>query len=309
MSSDYRGKIRGILLVSFFIMVVPLIFFPKDFGLKLDWSPFSLFAFELCWYMLILFVMFSRAPAPKVFLFALLTLSYRIGLGIGFGILLLVMFSLPLFSSLQRGIYQYVPAFLLQALMSPFVLKSLFESSMGKTKKAKETPMKFERGTAELLSSSFTPETSKEKSDGKRSIPSQREIKMAGKGSLESVLHYLREYAGVKAAILVDQEGLVVANDSLPDFDTEKVASLVRSLKETNDQILHQMGEKASERIGIHTSDLWVCLNQIENFTLVVVSDRRTDELLSVRILQATGMIEKILVEKYQQNILKVGEA
>lgn len=309
MNSDYKGELRGVLLVSFFIMVVPLIFFPKDFGLKLDWSPFSLFAFELGWYMLILFVMFSRAPAPKVFLFALLTLGYRIGLGIGFGILLLVMFSLPLFSSLQRGIYQYVPAFLLQALMSPFVLKTLFESSLGKTKRAKEASMKFERRPAEPHPSSFTPEISKEKLDGKSSIPSQKEIKVTGENKLENVLHYLREYTGVKAAILVDHEGLVVAKDSSSDFDPEKVASFVRCLKETNDQILHKMGEKTSERIGIHTPDMWICLNQIENFTLVVLSDRRTDELLSVRILQSTGMIKKILSERYQQNILKVVEA
>jgi len=308
-NSDYKGELRGVLLVSFFIMVVPLIFFPKDFGLKLDWSPFSLFAFELGWYMLILFVMFSRAPAPKVFLFALLTLGYRIGLGIGFGILLLVMFSLSLSSSLQLGIYQYMPAFLLQALMSPFVLKTLFESSLGKTKRAKEASMKFERRAAEPHPSSFTPEISKEKLDGKSSIPSQKEIKVTGENKLENVLHYLREYTGVKAAILVDHEGLVVAKDSSSDFDPEKVASFVRCLKETNDQILHKMGEKTSERIGIHTPDMWICLNQIENFTLVVLSDRRTDELLSVRILQSTGMIKKILSERYQQNILKVVEA
>jgi predicted regulator of Ras-like GTPase activity (Roadblock/LC7/MglB family) len=307
-NADYKGEMRGVLLVSFFIMVVPLVFFPKDFGLKLDWSPFLLFAFELIWYMLILFIMFSKASAPKVFLFALLTLSYRIGLGIGFGILLLVMFSLPLSSSLLQGTYQYAPAFLFQALMSPFVLKSLFESSMGKTKRSKETSMKFERVVAEPLSSSFTPEISNVESDSKRTISSEKEMKVVGADKLENILHYLREYAGVKAAILVDHEGLVVATDSSSDFDSETVASFARCLKETNDQILHKIGERASERIVIFTSDLWVCLNQIENFTLVVLSDRRTDELLSVRILQSTGMIRKFLTERYQQNILKVAE-
>ena len=307
MNSDYRGEVRGVLLVSFFIMVVPLIFFPKDFGLKLDWPLFLLFAFELSWYMLILFVMFSRASAPKVLLFAVLTLGYRIGLGIGFGILLLVMFSLSLSSSFQLGIYQYMPAFLLQALMSPFVLKSLLEIFMKKT--AKRAPMKFEKRAADSLPSFFTPERTKERLDGKGLISPQKEVKVVGEGSLESVLHYLREYSGVKATILVDQEGLVVAKDSSSDFDPEKIASLARCLKERNDQILHQMEEKVSERIGIYTPDLWICLNQIGNFTLVVVSDRHTDELLSVRILQSTGMIKKILAERYQQNIPKVVEA
>jgi predicted regulator of Ras-like GTPase activity (Roadblock/LC7/MglB family) len=289
-------------------MVVPLIFFPKNFGLRLHWAPFLLLALELGWYMLIFFIMFSKASALKVFLFGLLTLGYRICLGIGFGILLLVMFSLSLSSSLQLGIYQYMPAFLLQALMSPFVLKSLFESSVGRIRISKEAPMKFEQGVAEPFPSSTTPEISKEKSVGKRSISLEKEMKAVGADKLENILHYLREYAGVKAAILVDHEGLVVATDSSSDFDSETVASFARCLKETNDQILHKIGEKTSERIGIHTSDLWVCLNQIENFTLVVLSDRRTDELLSVRILQSTGMIKKFLSERYQQNILKVAE-
>ncbi len=308
MSSDYRTEIRGVLLVSLFIMVVPLIFFPKYFGLKLEWTFFSLFAFELGWYMLILFIIFSRASALKVFLFAVLTLGYRIGLGMGFGILLLVMFSLPLSSSLRLGLYQYVPAFFLQALMAPFALKSIFETFMRGTKRVKRAPMQFQPRIEEPPPSSIH-EISKEKSDRKKSIPSQKEIKVVGKGSLESILHYLREYAGVKVAVLVDHEGLVVAEDSSSDFDPEKISSLAQHLKQTNDQILQKMGEKASERLGIYTEDLWICLNQIGNFTLVVVSDRQTDELLSVRILQSTGMIKKFLAERYQQNILKVVEA
>ena len=132
---------------------------------------------------------------------------------------------------------------------------------------------------------------------------------MAGEDKLEGFLHYLREYSGVKAAILVDYEGLVVAEDSSSGFDPETVASFARCMKETNDQILNKMGEGCSERIGIYTQDVWMSLNQIGNFTLVVLSDRRTDELLSVRIQQSTGMIKRTLTEKYQENMLKAAEA
>ena len=308
MNSDYKGEMRGILLVSLFIMVVPLIFFPKDFGLKMSWSLFLLVALELGWYMSVFFVVFSKTSALKVFLFAVVTLGYRIGLGIGFGMLLLIMFSQPLSSSLRLGIYQYIPAFLLQALMSPFVLKPLLVAFMRKTKGVERTPAKFEKEAVESVPSSFIPERSRERLNLRESISSQKEIKVTREAGLEGILHYLREYAGVKAAILVDQEGLVVAEDSLSDFDPEKVASFARYLKETNDQLLHKMGEKASERIGIYTSNLWICLNQVGNFTLVVVSDRHTDELLSVRILQSTEMTKRFLAERYQQNILKVVE-
>jgi hypothetical protein len=65
-NSDFKGEIRGIVLVSLFIIVVPLMFFPKDFGLKWHWSLYLLFALEVGWYILILFVMFPKASAPKV---------------------------------------------------------------------------------------------------------------------------------------------------------------------------------------------------------------------------------------------------
>jgi predicted regulator of Ras-like GTPase activity (Roadblock/LC7/MglB family) len=310
--NDYSRELRGILLVSIFIMVVPLVFFPKDFGLRLSSSLSLLFALELGWYLLVLFATFSKEQPHKVFLLVLMTFGYRICLGMGLGVLLLVMFSLSLFDSLRLGIYGYMPAFLLQALMAPFVLKSFFVVLIGKTKEGemkKQTPIS-EVKLAGRGAESFVPDLPlkpREELVNKRSDSSEGEVRGRVENKLESILHYLREYAGVKAAILVDPEGLVVGENS-SDFDPEAMASFARCFKETNDQMLHKMGEKPAERIGIHTPDLWICLNQIGGFTLVVLSGRRTDELLSVRINQSVGMIKKFLTERYSQDVLKAVE-
>jgi predicted regulator of Ras-like GTPase activity (Roadblock/LC7/MglB family) len=311
-TEDFRRDLRGILLVSLFIVVVPLLFFPKDFGLRFDSSVLLLFALELAWYLLVLFVTFKGQAAAKLFLLALSTLGYRIGLGIGFAILLLVMFSLPLSSSLRLGVHRYLPSLLLETLMAPFVLRSLFAVIIKKSKASgaaergsvSEMPVKEERPQQALYGTLTKP---KEKTEGNQTVSFEKESGVIGENRLENVLHYLREYAGVKAAILVDCEGLVMAEDTV-DFDPESVASFARCFKEINDQMLDRMGQKASERIGIHTPDLWVCLNQIGDFTLVVLSDRRTDELLSVRISQSIGMIKKSLAERYGQNELKAVE-
>lgn len=311
MPVDYRREMRGVLLISLLVMVLPLVLFPKNLGLTFASSVSLLFALELGWYTLVLFVIFSKAAAPRVFLFALLTLGYRIGLGIGFGILLLVMFSLALSSSVKMGIYQYLPAFLLQALVSPFVLKPFYRFLIEKTQKATVTEPSATM-SAGRLAERVPPETSLESNqgpEGTASIPKEKETKVAAEEKLENFLHYLREYAGVKAAVLVDHEGLVVGEDSSPDLDPETVATYAKHIKEANDQILDKMGEKTSERIGIYTADAWICLNQIEDFTLAVVSDRRTDELLSVRIQQSTGMIRRFLCQRYQKNTLKAVEA
>ena len=146
-----------------------------------------------------------------------------------------------------------------------------------------------------------------EESGGGRLVSFEKETKGRAENKLENILRYLKEYAGVKAAVLVDHQGLVVAQ-AAADFDPETVACFARCFKEVNDGMLRKMGEKPSERIGIHTPDVWICLSQIGSFTLVVLSDRRTDELLSVRISQSTGMIKKFLTERYRENVLKAVE-
>jgi predicted regulator of Ras-like GTPase activity (Roadblock/LC7/MglB family) len=305
MTPDFEREIRGVLLISLFIMVVPLIFFPKDFGLRVD-MPFPLLsAFELGWYILIFFILFSKASAPWVLFIALLTLLYRFSVGIGFGLFSMLMFSLDLSSSLKLGIHQYLPAFLLQAIMSPFVLKSSFGIFMLKPERRKEETESPKRIIQER-SLTFS-ETSISQTEGNlmkiRSSAEEKDRIIST--DLESALNYLREYSGVKGAILVDDEGLVVACDRLSGIDPETFASLGVSLKEANNVFLKKINEKGLERMGIHTPSLWMSLNQILSFTLIVVADRNTDELLSVRISQATGMIKRYLEQRYHQKILK----
>jgi len=308
-SLDYRTEMRGFLLITCFILVVPLILFPKDLGVRIGFSVSLLLALELGWYAVVLLASFPKEPASRVFPFILATLGYRAGLGVGFGILLVVMFSLSIGPAVRLGIYQYAPAFLLQAIMAPFVLKPLF-GAMLKNRAGSGRPrvVGFEPANQEVPQTAFS-EVAEGTTESKRTIPGEKEPKMATKVSLEGVLHYLREYSGVKAALLVDPEGLVVACDCTEDFDTELIASYSRHLKHKNDQVLRAMGEGKSEKITIHTRDVWMAFLQIGEFTLVVRSLRRTDELLSVRITQSISMIEKYLAEKYRLNTAESVEA
>jgi predicted regulator of Ras-like GTPase activity (Roadblock/LC7/MglB family) len=304
-TSDQSRETRGILLLSLFIVVVPLIFFPKDFGLRMDMSSFLLFAFELGWYVVIFFVLFSKASALWVVFFALLTLAYRFSVGICSGLFLVAMFSLDLSSALKLGIHHYLPAFLLQAMMSPFILKSSFEMIMKKRPAGSKKDYEgLKKTTPETPLTFFESQISKSGRDQMR-VSSSTEKKRAKKADVEDALHYLREYSGVKGAILVDNLGLVVGGDTSSDFDPELFASLAICLKEANHNLLKKINESNLERIGIHTPNLWISLNQILSFALVTVADRHTDELLSVRISQAAGMIKKHLEERYSQKILK----
>jgi len=233
-----------------------------------------------------------------------LTLLYRLSVGIGSGLFLVAMFSLDLSFSLKSGIHQYLPAFLLQALMSPFVLKSSFEILMKKPDRRKKESGGLEKITPERPSPFFETQISKSRWDQAK-VTSLTQEERTKRAELESALHYLREYSGVQGAILVDNEGLVVACDWLSDLDPEIFAPLTICLKEVNNSFLEKIKQSKLERIGIHTPNLWINLNQISSFTLVTVADGHTDELLSVRISQVTGMIKKYLEQRYNQKILK----
>ena len=305
MTSDYRKEIRGVILIALFLMVVPLIFFPKDFGLRVDMSPLSLCAFELGWYVLIFFILFSKVSVLWVIFLALLTLLYRLSLGICSGLFLVAMFSMDWSSSLKWGTYHYLPAFLLQAMMSPFVLKSSFEILIGKPTRRRRESEAVPKISLDKPLPFFENQIAKSWRDQMKTKSSTEEKKRLKKGDLEEALHYLREYSGVKGAILVDNEGLAVGGDTLSDFDPERFASLALCLKEANHNLLKKINESQVEKIGIYTPHLWISLNQILNFILITVADRHTDELLSVRISQAVGMIKKHLEERYNQKILK----
>jgi predicted regulator of Ras-like GTPase activity (Roadblock/LC7/MglB family) len=302
---DYRSEIRSVLLLSLFVMVVPLVFFPNDLGLRMDMPFFLLSAFELGWYVVILIILFSKASVLRVFLLACLILLYRFSAGIGFGLFLVAMFSLDWSFSLKSGIHQYLPSVLLQAVMSPFILKSSFGILMRRPDRRRRVSESAKETLPERPSTFFRTETPKPEGDQMKVTSSIEEKNRIQGADLESALHYLREYSGVKGAILVDEEGLVVACDRSSDLDPETFASLAVSLRKANNLFLKRINEKGLERIGIHTPDLWITLNQILSFTLVIVADRHTDELLSVRISQATGMIKKCLEQRYNHQILK----
>jgi predicted regulator of Ras-like GTPase activity (Roadblock/LC7/MglB family) len=304
-NSGFKEELKGMLLVSFFIMVVPLSLFPRDWGLKWDSSLSLHLLMEICWYALILAVILRRPSLEQIVTVTIITFTYRVVLGLGFAALLWIMLSQPWSGALKLGIYGYTPAFMLQVVMAPFIIKSIRGGSMNKKSKSEKELYLQQRKTQNAFIPLTSERSSGDKSTGRGFLTGDRDLKSVRVESLESILHYLKEYSGVKAAILVDEEGLVIAQDASSDQDVEKVASYARCLKEANDLVLGKIGEQTSERINIHTSTLWICLNRVGHFLLVVVADHNTDELLTVRVMQSMSAINRYIQEKYQQNILK----
>ena len=96
---DNLKEYRQFFILSAFLAVFPLVFFPKNLGFEL--KPLLLFPLELVWYILIYFLLFSFLSFPMVALYSFFSLLLRVSIGMIFGVLISFMFSLNLLLSLK----------------------------------------------------------------------------------------------------------------------------------------------------------------------------------------------------------------
>jgi hypothetical protein len=62
---------------------------------------------------------------------------------------------------------------------------------------------------------------------------------------------------------------------------------------------LSRLGEEGASSVIIKNKDSWLTINRFDNWTLAVIADSETDDLLRVRIGQAAEMIKNHMIEKY----------
>ena len=270
---------RQFFILSAFLAVFPLIFFPKGLGTRMD--PLLLFPGEFIWYLLVYFLVFPFLSFSFILLYSFSTLLLRILIGAVFGVLISLMFSFNFLLSLKLGMVSYLPSILLQVLLLPFV----FKFSLG------DKIYRLERGKR-IEATKPLPEVKEEL------IPLHPKAE-AQESSLENALSYLKEYSGVEGAFLVDSEGLIVGEEREEGLDGEKIAPLALSLEEMNSEFLRKLGEFKVDRIQLFTPQKWINLNRVLNFILVTIASRNTDELLNIRIIKSAEMVKRFLKERY----------
>jgi len=270
---------RQLLILSAFLAVFPLLFFPKNIGVEI--KPLFLFSGEFVWYILTYFLLFPFLSFSLSLLYSFFSLFLRILISLFFGMLISFMFSYNLLLALKLGIVVYLPSILFQIALLPLVFKFSFGEKIFRLEREK----RIER-------SKPLPEVKEE------SIPLHPKAE-AKESNLENALSYLKEYSGVEGAFLVDSEGLVVGEESEEGLEGEKIAPLALSLEEMNSYFLRKLGESGADRIQLFTPKRWINLNRVLDFTLVTIASRNTDELLNIRIIKSAEMLKKFLKERY----------
>lgn len=117
--------------------------------------------------------------------------------------------------------------------------------------------------------------------------------------SFQVSVDYLTEYSGVKRAVITDREGLVVATGPHDGVDAELCAAICLNLIEIIDKNLAKLIDPGCEFLSVKTGKNWITVAQASVFYLIVVADRKADDLLNVRISRSLDMISSHMKDKY----------
>ena len=307
MIPSHTKEVRQLILLGFFLAIVPLVFFPKNFGVRVEFNPFFIFLFELVWYFLALSFLFPSLPSALLVLYSFSTFLFRLTLGLVFGFFLFVMFPIEIGKAFSLGVLNYFPAFIFQVFLLPFIVRHSLGDTLKSFRREKRQKPSFVGQIGEV-SYKESKKTLAEKVGKEKPI---RSLDAYAKGkeislevSIEDAIHYLKEYPGVFGVILVDSDGLVVAKSLSQSLDEDELAPFGVTFREVNTQLLKRLNEEKIERIQILSDKLWINLTSIGKFCLLTLADRHTDELLNIRISKAQENIKKYLEQRYGQKIL-----
>jgi predicted regulator of Ras-like GTPase activity (Roadblock/LC7/MglB family) len=237
-------------------------------------------------YFIVWFTLFSQESIQTSFSLAFQTLFLRWGTGLLFGILTWILSGINLKQGLQFGLYQYLPAVLIQVICAPLIIKSVTAD--------KRRPRRSATGSRLVGAEDFG--------------LAHRHAQTEDSTGWDEILAYVKDYSGVEVCLLVDEEGMIVAQKGDPRIETEALAPLAGLLEESCLKVLNRISEKKLEKLETFTPHLRFSLHRVLDYWLVVISDRHTDDLLNIRIQRAVEQLTKKISEKYPPEVYRQRE-
>ena len=127
-------------------------------------------------------------------------------------------------------------------------------------------------------------------------------VSYSGNG-FERAVNYLGEDATVKVAAVVDLDGLEVASFERDGFSSASWSPFALSLVEENAWILERHQQSGPKRVELHYDELRVECRLIGRFILFAASERHDDDLLGVRMSQASDIVGKYISARYSEEL------
>lgn len=293
-----------ILLISLLLVIIPMFYFPARFGLDLATGSFTYSLIEIVFYGLIFYLIRPGATLIQLLQGAGLTFLYRIFVSTVFGFCIWLLYGMEFSVALTLGVSRYMPSIILHIIAAPFVMRGLYISIVGDRRRSRSYRTSRKIEPAQKRPAPRTPYLPKSVSDtradgGAGISDSNVQISPEANG-YERAVRYIGEHHAVVLSAVVDWEGLMLAHFARGDVDPEKWAPLPRMMAEENEKII---GRNSSNNrptgFDITFGPSRLIVRQIDDFSLMVLSNHEEDELLNIRIKQGAEMIRKYVSERY----------
>jgi len=316
---ELTGRVvRQISLISLFILIAPMVLFPDRLGTELARVSLINALYELVYYGLVAYFFFHCTSLHRIVQVAGLCLVYRLLLGTVFGLFIAVVYSMNLTASVTLGMSSYLPAIFLHIAVTPFILKPVVVRSGLTTK----SPHKPTEAPAPREVKSYRNEVAPVAVEQRAVRPTpththKRETPMLGEVHADSSLspglgeangfdraaRYIGEDGSVLLAAVVDHEGLVLGRFLRGDAVADDWAPFSLLFYDVNRATLQRAGWSSPEKIDLVVKDKKIVVARETSWCLMVVAERRADNLLNIRINKGLEMIRKHIAQRYGQKL------
>lgn len=302
-------------LFSTLLVMIPLFVFPDRFGLELHMGMFTYAIIEIFFYAGVFFAFRSESSFLEIAQGVGLAFLYRFVMGSVFGLLIWVVYHIDFSVALSLGISRYLPVVIIQALATPFVLKSTFMGMVEGAPMVRRhhdiTPR-----SSNVISESFErPKFQVEKKenrykaapvDASTTTSSSSEEYDTGinltMNGFERSVRYLGEHHAVELAAVVDSEGLPMAVFKRGDIDADRWTPMAGLFTDANESLLNRGGGyRRMDQFSLTFDSNRLVMVRINSFNLLVLSHQGEDDLLQIRIAQASDVIRKYSSERYSE--------
>jgi len=316
MSTSNRDSMQFFLL-SVILLIVPMFIFPAKFGLEIGFGSVAYSLIEIIFYTIVFYLFRPSGSTLQLFQGVGLAFLYRMVMGSVFGLLIAIMYGVDFAVAMTLGVSRYLPAILIHVLAAPFIIRPFYmcftrETRPSRSRYTKEQPAS-RAAVDRQVKSSMRPMVTNRRTQtaGETSSFDSGSATSVGldTNGFERAVKYLGEHHSVKLATVVDREGLSMATFARGGMDVEQWAPFSLLFRESNESVLNRNGENMKmDQLRLSFHDLRIEITNIDDFSLLVLSDREDDDLLKIRIVQATDMIRKYSSERYGKLLSAVTE-
>ncbi len=307
-------------IFSLICLIVPMIVYPTMLGTELQKFAPTYILYELLFYFIVTFVLYRQVTFFQAIQISGLCLVYRLLLGCVFSFLLAVVHSISINVSFSLGMYSYLPSLLLHVVAAPLILKPVLdgvyaESFKGRSLRSVELPLN-ETRESESSVMAYSKERKSQKPASRsvhKTVPAKRSIdyksgketqyKSVDLNGFDKATKYVGEDGSVRLVAVLDNEGLLLSNFTRGGLVAEDIAPYTLTIAVACADKIGRLEFDAPERIEFILKDERIVLATEKQWSIMVIAERRSDDLLNIRINQAIEMIRKYMSERYSQKL------